>query len=350
MYQVNIIYWPLLLIVDLIGYLLISPFVRLRKKPTEIKKVLIIRIEEIGDVILTTPFVRELKNNFKRAEIHVLCKNSTKELFESNTYINKIHICEKSWLDSSLNFNYFISLIKFLKKEKYDLAFDLHPDPRNIILAFSVSKYALGFSYRGLGFLLYRSLQFKNAHIIEQNLNLLRKLKLNITSSELQFYYSKKDEQTINQFLNKNKIKNFIVMHPGTRRSEKKWSTSKWIELCKDFIGKDYKILLTGSKDERDYNKSIVEIVNKKKAIINVAGKTSLSQLGILIKNSLLFIGPDTGALHIARAVETPLIGLFASENPNIWGYTNEKYQSIYKKNMKEIEVKEVIDKANEIL
>jgi len=330
-YQTNWKYWPFLFLIDLIGYILFTPFLYL-KKLKNIRKILVIRIDEIGDIILATPVFRELKKKFPNAKIGVLIKKGTKELLENNPYVGNIIICEKPWLIGKFNLGYYVKLIKKLKNEKFDLVIELHTDPRNILMAFLIGKYKIGCGYRGLGFLLNKRAKYKEKHTIDTNLDLLRTLSIKSTNNEMDVFYKKKDEKFVTKMLKKYNLKNYIIIHPGVSRKNRLWINERWAKVADKLLNK-YKVVFTGSKGEINLVNDIInKMKNKKKKVLNLAGQLTLNQLAVLIKKSKLFIGPNTGASHIARAVNTPSIGLFGSLNPKIWGYNDNNHKSIYKK------------------
>ena len=331
MYQVNWKYKPLLFTIDIIGYILFSPYWVFKKriKENEIKKILVIRIDEIGDVLLTTPVLRALRKRFPDAGIDVLIKNDTKELLDDNPNIDKLILCEQPWLKKSINLFYYISLIRKLRKEKFDLAIEIHPDARNIFLGFFSARYVIGHKFRGLGFLLDKATNSNpcKEHIIQLNLDVVRLIGAD-SNDELDIDYGKKNLQKAKSLIKIAKGK-IICINPGAGRANKLWLNDKWAKLADALIEK-YKaqIIFVGSYEEQGLIKDIQSYMKNKDQSINMAGKTTLLDLAALIKMCKLLIATDSGPLHIARAVKTPLIGLYGTVDPKIWGY-NDKYSRI---------------------
>jgi len=335
-YQINPKFKPFIFIADMLGYALIHPILRVKRfNKGKIKRILVIRIDEIGDVILTTPVFKALKKGFPDCEADVLIKKGTKELLEHNPNVDNLIICEKDWLRNKLNIAYFLSLAKKLRK-RYDLVIELHTSPVNILFAFLIGGYKIGYAFRGLGFLLNKTrFSAKKKHIIDRNLDLLKSVSINYKNKELDVFYSKKEDDYVNSLLKKHNLigKKLICVNPGTLRTNKLWQNPKWA-LLSDRLIEEFNacILFTGSSNEKSLVNDIINSVRNKNKTINLAGETSLLQLAALTKKCKLLIGTDTGPLHIARAVETPLIGLYGSTNPYIWGYNEDKFRSIYKK------------------
>ncbi len=331
MYKVSWRYKPFLSLVDLAGYILVKPFVSLKDFP-EIKRILVIRIDEIGDVLLTIPLLRALKEKFPKSEINVLMKKETKIILEDNKNIDKIIICEKPWLKNKFDVFYFLKLIKKLKKENFDLVVELHPDARNILLAFFAGKYRIGYRYRGFGFLLNKSKGYREKSIVEQNLDILKKINIETKNKKMGIILNKKDEIYIDKLI-KNINKKFIVIHPSSGRLNKYWLNERWAEVA-DYLIEKYKIdvVFTGTKDDNKLINEIINNIKNQKNTLNLAGKTSIKQIAALLKKSRMFIGTDNGIMHITRALDVPLIGLFGPTNPKVWGYNDEKSKSVYKK------------------
>jgi len=333
-YQVSWKYKPLLFLVDLTGNTIFfyKKIFKKRFKKEDVKKILIIRVDEIGDVVLTTPLISTLKMEFPKAKVCILVKKSTAELLKHNPNVDEIYIT-KSWFKEKISLGEFIELIKKLRKENFDLVFDPHADPRDIILAYFVGKYKVGYNVRGFSFLLDSVAEYKNKHIMETILDLARILGVKKINNKMEVYFSKKDEMKINNLFKRYKLKRnklLICINPGTGRKNKEWPLENWQNLTKLLIKKyNCQVIFTGNAGDSIL---IDKIIKNNGNCHNFAGKTTLLELAALIKICDLFIAPDTGSLHIARALNIPLIGLFGPVDPKIWGYDEEKYRSIYKK------------------
>ncbi len=362
LYQVNWKYKPILFIIDIIGYVIFFPYRIFKSKinENEIKKILVIRIDEIGDVLLTTPVFRALRRRFPKAEINVLIKKETKELLENNPNVDSLLICEQPWLKKPINLFYYFSLIKQLRKEKFDLAIELHPDARNIFLGFISARCVIGHTFRGLGVLLDKVTKSNpnNEHIIQLNLDVARLVRAN-ASDELEVYYSKENAQNAKKLVRK-LGKKIVCINPGTGRESKLWLNERWARLADVLIEKyNVQVIFTGSKEEEGLIKDIQLQMRNKKQTINLAGKTSLLDLAALLKKCRLLIASDSGTLHIAKALEVPLIGLYGAVNPMIWGYNDKNARSVCKaKEFKEnkgrammelIQIEDVLKEVNEL-
>jgi len=364
MYKVKKIYKPFLFLIDLVGYLLFF-WIRFKKlKESKIKRILVIRLDHIGDVLLTTPTFKALRNKFPKARIDVLVRPFTKELLIENKNVDKIISLNPPWFAREKIS--FLNLLKFLKNNfrRYDLVIELHADPRNIILASFVGKYRIGYGIRGFSFLLNKVVHYDNKikHMIDRNLDVVRAIGADTENKELELNLSEKESNFADEIFKKYKIKSAIVINPGTGRIHKYWFNDRWANVADRLIEKyKTKIILTGNKQDMKDCDEVYRLIKNRKETINLCGKTNLRQLAAIIKKCALFLGPDTGPMHIARAVKTPLIGLFGPVNPAEWGYSEEKYKYLNKtickkigtancECMKKITVEDVLREVSKII
>lgn len=331
MYHVRWKYVPFIFIVDAIGYSLFfwRKLVSFRKK--SIRRVLIIRLDHIGDVLLTTPVIRALHHGLPAAKIDMLVRPFTKGVIETNSNINKIHVLNPPWFNREpANF---IGLIRFVFKNffKYDLVVELHADPRNIILASLVGKYIIGYDIRGFGFLLNKTAVYAAAvkHIIERNLDVVRSIGMD-SSSKIDIVLTEKDIAFADKLLGVHS--KVICLVPSTGRVNKFWYNPRWAVLA-DYLARKYdaKIIFLGGKEDAPLITGIIKQMKSRNGI-NLADRTSLRESAAIINKSMLLICPDTGMMHAAKAVGTPCIALFGPVNPKIWGYDDKQNKSVFAK------------------
>ena len=317
----------------------------------KIKKIAVIRLDHIGDCILTFPFFDNLKREFPNSEISVITRQSNKDILELSKSIDRIITLNPPWF--SREKNKFSDLLKFIKLnyKKFDLVLELHSDPRNIILASLIGKYSAGYGIRGFGFLFNRVVEYseQKEHTIQRNLDVLAGIGISVKFEYPNITLKEKEiRETKNLIINnlpKPKTQNpkLVCISPGAGRKDKYWSNENWSKLCNNLI-EDYgaTIIFTGDKKEEQNVAEIKSKMNSKK-YIDLCSKTSLKQLCAVIKNCKLVISPDSAPIHIAKALSVPSIALFNLEEPFIWGYNNGKNISIFKNGIKNIDVEDVI-------
>ena len=318
-YNVNKKFWIPLSIIDTIGSALffwkkITPF------PKKVKKILILRTDHIGDLLFTTPLFKLLKNKY-HAKIHVLCIPEAKEVIEGSKNVDKIYELYTPWFSKSkfAGWGNFINKIKELRKEKYDLVIELHDDPRNIVLANLIGGYSIGYGCRGCRFLLNKPVRYWKEvlkQIMWRNLDVIEPLGISINNPEVEVILNNEANVCVKNWLRKNKIKKYTIIHPFTRREEKNWSIEKWAKLCDSINGT---IILSGSGEDEI---RLEQIANNSINTLNIFIFTDhpLKELYALIKNASLFIGTDTFATHLASIMGVKTVALYGPTLVDLWG------------------------------
>ncbi|MFH1612273.1 MAG: lipopolysaccharide heptosyltransferase II [bacterium] len=305
------------------------------------KKILIIKLSSIGDVVMITSCIRELKKHYPNAEIDMIVEEESYPIVKNNPNLSNIFVFRRTKLFRSLfcikkDLKEIFSLIKNLRKCTYDISFDFQGLLRSVIFLYLVpSKYKIG-KNRWLFLsknILSSSLSSINA--IEGYLDLLRSIGLNPKDKKTEIFLSLEDEKFASDFLTKHKILKddlLIIFNLGTRWQTKTWALENFIELSKMLINVfDAKIILTGSKSEQKLSETLKKQVNKN--IYIATGDTTLLQLAGLIKKTKIFITGDTGPMHIAAAMGTKIIALFGPTDPQRTGPYGEQH-FVIKKNL----------------
>ena len=342
MYRTNPVFQPFLFVIDAIGYLLFFWLkFRTLKEP---KRILLIRLEHAGDVLMTTPAFRALRKRFPSAKIDVLVRDFTAPLLKNNKNIDRVIVWNAPWLSKLGKKESWKSFPRMARAlPTYDLAIDFHGDIWNILFALHVAKYRIGFGVRGLGFLLNKVVPYRG-HTIDRNLALAKALGADTRDRTMELHMSQADKRFAKTKLKAGK---WICIGPGSGRTEKNWYADRWATLADKLIEQHkVKIVFTGSNREKNLVMNITNQMRHKDKTLDLSGKTSLSQLAAVIQRCLLVICPDSGTMHIARAQNVPLVGLFTVENPREWGYDEPCYQNLRGKN---IPVEAVLQKANKI-
>lgn len=283
-------------------------------------KFLIIRFSSIGDIVLTTPVVRCLKQQVDEVEIHYLTKIQFAEILQPNPNIFKIHILKDNLQDT----------IKELKTEQFDYIIDLHNNIRTYRLK---QKFGIpAFSFEKLNYEKWLIVNFKinklpNVHIVDRYLETLNVFDVKNDNKGLDYYILSKDEiNTLPSYFSNG----FIAFVIGANHYTKKLPVEKIISVCNKI---DLPIILLGGKGDEIDGNIIANSTGEK--IYNCCGKYNISQTASIIKQARLVITPDTGMMHIASAFHKRIV--------SIWGNTIPEfgmYPYFAEENSKIIEIK----------
>jgi len=317
-----------------------------------VKKILVVRNDRFGEFLLNIPAMRALKETFPEAKVIAVIDHKTRELAENISYIDGVI----EWGTRKHSFREKLKLIRILKKIKFDAALMLNPS-RDLNITTYLSGIPLRAGYdRKLGFLLNKRMKDKKylgeKHEVEYNLELVGLVgaKTNDTTLSL-----KNNGKAIDIFsrLGIDISADFITIHPWTSDPVKQWPVENFVELSKRLakeLGK--RVLVVGGKEEEARGLGYFsDLCND---ISNITGKTSLMDLAAVLKKSRLLISGDSGPVHLASAVGTPVLAIFrndlAGKTAKRWGPWGDGHSVIEKNNFSEITVDEVFNKAKEML
>lgn len=283
------------------------------------KKILVIRFSSIGDIVLTTPVVRNLKTQLDDVEVHFCTKIQFRSIVENNPYIDKIH-----YLEDSLR-----KLIVKLKKENFDVVIDLHRNLRTSIIKYRLGKKNYSFDKLNRQKWLIVNLKINhlpNRHIVDRYMDTVANLGVKMDNLGLDYFIPEKDEVPM-EWLPEAFRKEYVAYAIGAQHNTKKLPLNRMIELC-DKINKP--IVLLGGKEDTETGEQIKKFfdrteksaprenklteMNKKAVIYNACGKYNLNQSASLVKQATHVFSHDTGLMHIAAA--------FKKEVFSIWGNT----------------------------
>jgi len=305
----------------------------------EYKRILIVRTDRIGDVLLSTPVIKALRDNYPDAYIAMMVSPYAKDIVDGNPYLDEVIIYDKD--NKHRTWGMSIKFALNLKKKKFDLAIVLHPTNRVHLVTFLAGiRRRVGYD-RKLGFLLTDRIkhikQLGEKHELEYSLDLLRYLGIEPKEKSLFMPIRPESEKWREELFSQEGIKatdKLLAIHPGASCPSKIWPSERFGEAA-DRLAKKYgfKILLiAGPKDIR-LAQNVVK--NMHHPVINLAGKISLSQLAGALKRCQLFISNDSGPVHIASAVGIPVISIFGRNqkglSPTRWGPVGKKDKVLHK-------------------
>jgi len=294
----------------------------MKLEPSQIKKILIIKPRGIGDVVLSTILLDNLKAYFKNAKIDYLTEPFAKPAVENLKYVNKVLTMGKK--------EFSLKVAMKIRKEKYDIVIDTWANPRTAQMTFfSGVKYRIGFGYRGrkYAYNIKASSGRGSHHMAEHNLELLKALDVPIISKKIHYEIKDEENDIAKKFISENfkPGKTIIGIVPSGGWESKRCEPEKWSEICFALLAKyDCSLLvISGPGDEVD-----AEFIKHKlgEKIIH-RHKTTLNRLTALINNCEIIIANDSGPMHIAAALGKPTLGLFGPTDPyTAYPYGNNEW------------------------
>jgi lipopolysaccharide heptosyltransferase II len=298
-----------------------------------------VRTDRIGDVLLSTPVIKALRESHPNAYIAMMVSPYAKDIVAGNPYLDELIIYDKDKKHRS-----WISSLKFalkLKQKRFDLAIILHPTNRvHLITFFAGITRRVGYDFK-MGFLLTDRIkhtkQLGQKHELEYNLDLLRYLGIEPKEKNLFMPISPESEQWLEELFKDEGIKEkdkLLALHPGASCPSKIWPNERFAEVGDRLTEKyGFRVLIVAGPKDTTLAQKVIK--NMRHPAINLAGKTSVSQLASTLKRCRLFISNDSGPVHIASALGVPVISIFGRNqkglSPRRWGPLGKKDKVIHK-------------------
>jgi heptosyltransferase-3 len=285
------------------------------------KKILLIQLRRIGDVLMCTPALRALRSHYKESYIAFLTEKESSDLLSLNPYLDEVIVLEKKRYR-----NPFYSLKKIweLRKRSFDLVIDFFGNPRSAYFSFfSGAKNRMGYDYpfrRHLYSMVVNNDKTQKYAALSR-LDALKILGIKNGEMKLDFFISNEARFFAKKFFEENKIdtRNLLIsISPTSRRHFRCWALERYARLADWLISKfDAKIILVWGPGE----KGVVEKVKhfmKEDPIISWETK-NLFELGAILERCDLHIGNDNGTKHIAVAMGKPTITIYGPASPISW-------------------------------
>ncbi len=293
---------------------------------------LIIKLRYIGDVLLATPTLRAIKAARPDVRVTMMVNRGTEGILSGNPDIDEILVLDKGSLAAQWR------LIVQLRRRRFDTVLDLTDGDRSAFLSWvSGALVRIGFNdeqrRRGVCYSVIVPPQLGLRHRIERDLAALKLLGVPASEQQPKLWLTEEDEASADQLLDRLGIRReraLIILQPGARYWFKAWPAERFAELA-DRLASEYdcQVLIGGSKDEEALAQRIHEAATSRP--VSIAGRTTLKQFAAIAKRASLFVGNDSGAMHIAAAVGTPMVALFGPSNPDEWGPRGSQAQVLYK-------------------
>lgn len=276
---------------------------------TKKTKFLILRFSSIGDIVLTTPVVRCLKNQVPGAEVHFCTKKAYQSLLEHNPYIDR-----RFYLEASLN-----DLVRQLRAERYDYVIDLHNNLRTAMLKLrlGVPSYTFNkFNLRKWVYVRFKINTLPPVHIVERYLTTVRPLGVVNDEQGLDYFIPYKD-QVERDWLPPTHQHHFVAFAIGGQHATKKLPVPRLIELCQKI---NYPTVLLGGREDAEAGEEIRRALGDD-LIYNACGKYNLNQSASLLQMAQIVFSHDTGLMHIAAAFRKKVYSIWGNTTPQLGMY-----------------------------
>lgn len=299
----------------------------------DFQNILIVRTDRIGDVVLTTPAIKALRQAYPAARISILVAPLTKDLVAGNPYLDEIIVDDRR--GGHRGISGFWRLASVLRQKKFDLAIVYHTKKRTNCLCWAAGiLQRTGYRNEKFGFLLNDPIaderHLGRQHEAQYCLDVLRHLGItgnNILdkspqdlTEDLYVPVSADAWVWVEQFCREYHIsrqERLIAIHPGASDPAKRWPEGQFAELIDQLANRYHaRIVLIGAPHTAGVARQIMSDTHV--PVLDLAGQTDVGQLAGLLKRCNLLVSNDSGPAHIAAGVKTPCISIFTRNQPGI--------------------------------
>jgi ADP-heptose:LPS heptosyltransferase len=311
-----------------------------------IVNILAVRNDRFGEFLLNIPALRALKEGYPGSKLTLVVNPYVRELAESIEFVDEII----PWDNRKHNLMEAFRFSRLLKQKRFGICVIFNSSKEfNIVSFLAGIPVRVGYS-RKWGFLLTHTIEDKKylaqKHEVEYNLDLagLIGAKAQNTKIALNLGDSNLPSESI--------AEDAIAIHPWTSDPVKQWPADKFVRLTDELADRGLNIFIIGSKEELEKSRSYFS--GLKNGVTDLTGQTTLKELAGLLKKCRLLVSCDSGPMHLAAAVGTPVIALFRNDlvgkTSKRWGPWGSNHCVIEKNNLSDISVDEVLNKVKEVL
>ncbi|HOX09021.1 MAG TPA: lipopolysaccharide heptosyltransferase II [Candidatus Omnitrophota bacterium] len=291
-------------------------------------RILIIRTDRIGDVLLSTPAIKAVRDAYPNAHIAVMVRPYVEDVVDGNPYLDEVILYDKDNKQKGIFST--MAFIAGLRRKRFDLAIVLHPTVRSNVIPFLAGiPERVGYD-RKWGFLLTKRLKdtkhHGEKHEIDYSLDVLRPVGITPKDRALYMPVKPEYERVIERFMDLADIgsKDIIVaISPGASCPSKRWPAYRFGRVADELAGRRgvKAVIIGGPSDKKTVDEVKTGMLHSP---IVLSEEHSLGEVAALLKRCKLLISNDSGPVHIAVAVGTPVISIFGRLDPGLspqrWG------------------------------
>ena len=312
------------------------------------KRILIVNVNWIGDVIFSTPFIKAIRDAYPDGYIACLLHPRCVDILKGSPRIDEIIVYDEEGQHGGIIGK--LMLISYLRKIRFDTAFILHRSFTKAFLTFLAGiRERIGYPTKNRGLLLTRTIGLpeEEVHKVEYFLGLARGCGIKVRENSYEFFVQDADRELMKKFLKRHGVAEkdrLIVLCPGGNWGPKRWLKKNFAELADMLSEKlNAKIVLSGAKKDAVLVEEI-RFMMKSVPVIS-CGLTTLKELGALLERADLVVANDSGPMHLAVAMKSNVIALFGPTSPGLTGpYGNGNYKVIWKTEERSPELAEGCD------
>jgi predicted lipopolysaccharide heptosyltransferase III len=296
------------------------------------ERILVIKLRYVGDVLLATPVLSRLRENFPKARLAMLVNPGTDDVVRDHPALDEVLVLERGNLARQWRF------VQDLRRRRFDLVIDLTDADRSALLSWlSSAPVRLGYNsegrWRGVLYTQVVAADRSAMHTVHYHLKAIEALGLAGPPLAPILAVAPEARREADRLLREAGVdgaRPFVCLHPGARWWFKAWPAERFAALA-DLIQQETpaQALFLGGEQERSLESRIAD--DMKTPFRSLIGKTGLRALAAVLERAALMVSNDNGPMHMAAALGVPVIGLFGPSDPAVWGPWGDGHRTFYK-------------------
>lgn len=311
----------------------------------KVRRILAIKLKKIGDLVLTVPALRAIRETYPESHLAVLVNSGTESVLEGLDWIDEILVFDRRSKQGSLwkRTARQIAFMREIRRRRFDVVIQLTKGDRGAIAALlSGAPYRVGVDPEGRGFPGKRFLFTRLApaphwmdHAVEYNLSIVRELGMDTANRSLEIVFSSEDAAALDRLLAEagtNSQAPLVHIHPACSWLFNCWTVDGMARIIDHLQGeRGCTVVITCGPAKREKDRCEEILARTRTEPVSLVGRTTLKQLAALSDRAVLFVSGDTAPMHIAAAVGTPVVSIFGPAGPFNTGPWGEGHRVITK-------------------
>lgn len=302
------------------------------------KRILVLRYRFIGDTILTVPFLRNLRRTEPEAYIAWVVAPGTAEVVQGIPYVDELIFWDPVTIHADSRgthrtFGDKLGFVRDLRARRFDKVYVLKRSFGSALMGFlSGAGERIGFATEGRSFLLTTAVPYRhNQHEVQNFLDVLRADGVTVTDDHLEYWTSAAEDTATDELLATRGVgrnEKLVALHPFSSITERGWHLDNFAGLANRLAALGYRPLVLGAPNDRFLFDTAADRFGP--ATVDLVGKSSLRVTMALLKRCSLFIGNDSGVMHLAAAAGIPLVAIFGPQSPVKFGPWSKRATVMY--------------------
>ena len=283
------------------------------------KRILVIKLSALGDVILSVPSLRALRKKYPNAWISVLVGRKSRKIIRNCPYANDVIVYEEH---ERVRLVSLVRMARLLAKEDFDIAIDLQNNRASHWLTFFCgAQVRAGHANGKWSFFLNKKAvgNLERLSPLEHQFEVLKLIGVDFPEKNLELWTEKEEDEAMESFFKSQWVSPsqiLVGINPGSslRWPTKQWPVENFAKLCDELARRNVRVVITGSKEEAPLAEEIFKLTRNKP--VNAIGKTTITELVALIRRCQVFVSSDSAPMHIASGADVPLVAIFGPTDP----------------------------------